>query len=365
MQQPLQTATNRVYMRGDPDYQDHCYQYGSSSNEGIIQPAAIIYAANDDDVIKAINYAKTNKIAVAVRTGVYRDEDHPNSRGLRAQYLYSRDRLKRLLDVMVDMVDDNDFPGDYDYCVSVVSSCCLLLPSFILGMNSVDERMRRLHPELFGVDKQFLWPKTILVYAQWANLGGAQQQYNPEFFNKIKAAGGIPLLGVPVDDDVHKNMSELTTHWIWPNAREFDLPYIRRAGFTNSTTLRADGWTDWVSDRIDLIQSDAFNEYAKAKAAAEQWQAGNDAEGVGHPNAKFCKEDRRLLSFSHDLDLDPVHKHYYDNDPAKYRRLCDIKRYWDPERVFTPNAFSVGGILNPVRTPNPTLIDDRQMVPKL
>ncbi|KAF9319488.1 hypothetical protein BG003_009013 [Podila horticola] len=547
MQQPLQTATNRVYMRGDPDYKNHCYQYGSSSNEGIVQPAAIIYAANDDDVIKAIKYAKTNKIAVAVRTGghqycgasstfgnniqldlsrtyldvqwetqdftlvtvgislslgefndilgkknrfvphgqcshvhlgghvqsggygqlgrsfglladqvqkfriitadgikrwvrrgvpedkdlffavlggspgnfgvlthvtlkVYRDEDHPNSRGLRAQYLYSRDRLKRLLDVMVDMVDDNDFPGDYDYCVSVVSSCCLLLPWFTPGMDTEDERMRRLHPELFGVDKQFLWPKTILVYAQWANLGGAQQQYNPEFFNKIKAAGGIPLLGVPVDDDVHRNMSELTNHWTWQNSREFDLPYIRRAGFSNSTTLRADGWTDWVSDRIDLIQSDAFNECkvavqiqpyggsnsqtfkhrldgdtsiswrdsnilcgldcfhfpdAKAKATAEQWQAGNDAEGVGHPNAKFCVEDRRLLSFSHDLDLDPVHKHYYDDDPAKYRRLCDIKRYWDPERVFTPNAFCVGGILNPVRTPNLTLIDDRQMAPKL
>ncbi|KAF9325086.1 hypothetical protein BG006_011417 [Podila minutissima] len=125
---------------------------------------------------------------------VYRDEDHPQSRGLRAQYLYIRDRLKRLLDVMVDMVDDNNFPV-------------------------MDERMQRLHPELFGVDKQFLWPKTILVYAQWANLGGAQQQYNPEFFNRIKAAGGIPLLGIPVDDNVHTNMSELTTHWIWPNAR--------------------------------------------------------------------------------------------------------------------------------------------------
>lgn len=512
--------------------------------DGIIQPAAIIYAANEDDVIKAINYAKANKIVVAVRTGghqysgasstfgqniqldlsktytnvewenqdftlvtvgislslgafntmlgekhrfvphgqcsyvhlgghvqtggygqlgrsfglladqvqkfriitadgnprwvqrgvledrdlffavlggspgnfgvltdvtlkVYRDEDHPQSRGLRAQYLYSRDRLKRLLDVMVDMADDNDFPGDYDYCVSVLSSCCSVLPSFTPGM---DERMQRLHPELFGKDEQFIWPKTILVFAQWANLGGAQQQYDSRFFDNIKAAGGIPLLGIPVDDDVHRNMSELTTHWIWPNVREFDLPYVRRACMSNSTTLRADGWTDWVSDRIDLIQADAFNECklavqiqhyggsksqffkhrldrdtsiswrdsnilcgldcfhypdATAMATAEQWQAGNDAEGVGHANARFCVEDRRLLSFSHDLNLDRVHRHYYDDDPIKYNRLCDIKRHWDPEGMFTPNAFCVGGNLNPVLAPNPIRTDDREMAPRL
>ncbi|KAF9026791.1 hypothetical protein BGZ52_005748, partial [Haplosporangium bisporale] len=119
---------------------------------------------------------------------VYRDEDHPQSRGLRAQYLYSRDRLKRLLDVMVDMADDNDFPGDYDYCVSV---------------------------------------------------------------------------------------------------------------------------------------------------------------------------------FSHDLDLDPVHKHYYDDDPEKYRRLCEIKRHWDSEGLFTPNAFCVGASLNPILNPNPVPTDDREMVSRL
>ncbi|KAG0330667.1 hypothetical protein BG000_011598, partial [Podila horticola] len=122
---------------------------------------------------------------------VYRDEDHPQSRGLRAQYPYSRDRLKRLLDVMVAMADDKDFPGDYDYCVSVLSSCCSVLPSFTPGTPgmTIDDKMQRLHPQLFGENKQFIWPPTILVFAQWANLGGAQQQYDPAFFNQIKAAG--------------------------------------------------------------------------------------------------------------------------------------------------------------------------------
>ncbi|KAF9923363.1 hypothetical protein BGZ67_009865, partial [Mortierella alpina] len=338
---------------------------------------------------------------------VFRDEDHPKSRGLRARYLYSRDSLKRLLDVMVDMADDKNFPGDYDYNVSVLSSCCLALPLITLGM---DKKMQRLHPDLFGENKQFIWPKTILVCAQWANLGGAQQQYSPEFFNRIKAAGGIPLLGIPVNDTVHTNMSELTTYWMWSNVREFELPYVRRAYMSNSTALKTDRWTSWVSDRIDVIQSDAFSECklsvqiqsygglnsqffkhrldgdtaiswrdstilcgldcfhypdATAKATAEQWQAENDEMGVGHANAKFCVEDRRLLSFSHDLDLDPVHKHYYDDDPSKYERLCDIKRLWDPEDVFTPNAFCVGGNLNPVAIPSPIPTDDREMAAKL
>src|ERR1043165_33901 len=63
----------KVTKRGDSDYEAQCYQYASSSflklPIPIIQPAAIIKAADDSDVIKAIKYASDNKISVAVRTG--------------------------------------------------------------------------------------------------------------------------------------------------------------------------------------------------------------------------------------------------------------------------------------------------------
>lgn len=46
---------------------------------------------------------------------VYCDDDYQLSHGLKIIYLYDRDRLKRLLDVMVRMANDKSFPSDYDY----------------------------------------------------------------------------------------------------------------------------------------------------------------------------------------------------------------------------------------------------------
>ena len=46
----------------------HAYQYATSSFDGL-NPAAIIYPKNVDDVIKAVNYARENNIGIAVRTG--------------------------------------------------------------------------------------------------------------------------------------------------------------------------------------------------------------------------------------------------------------------------------------------------------
>ncbi|KAG0215368.1 hypothetical protein BGX28_000108 [Mortierella sp. GBA30] len=546
---PFPTFQGSVVKRGDVGYEDHCYQYGSSSYEtqGIAQPAAIIYAADDDDVVKVINYARANKITVAVRTGghqyscasstfgkniqldlsntyidftwdnadctlvtlgisfslsavnarlgekkrfvphgqcshvhlgghvqtggygqlgrsfglladhvqkfriitadglprwirrgipadndlffavlggspgnfgvlthvtlkVYKDEDHPQSRGLRANYLYSLDRLKGLLDLMVEMAENDAFPADYDYCITVLSSSCLVLPSF---MPEVDDRMRRVHPELFGTDGELYWPPMIVVYAQWANLGGDGQLYDPTFFKRIKNAAGDdanPFMGIQVDDNEPTPMSTLTSHWIFQNVREFDLPYVKRTYMSNSRTLKEDRWTDWVCNRINHIQTNAFNECKlavqiqhfggsnsrtfqnrldgttafswrdsniccvldcfhcpdeAARATAEQWQVENDTEGVGHAGARFCAEDRRVLWGSHDLNLNVVHGHYYDDDPTKYERLCRIKHQFDPDGVFTPNAFCVGADRNNVRIEDRVHTDDRVMAPIL
>ena len=53
---------------------------------------------------------------------VHRDRDHIGSRGLKALYLYNPKVLKRLVDILVKISDDPDFPPNYDLCVSVLSS---------------------------------------------------------------------------------------------------------------------------------------------------------------------------------------------------------------------------------------------------
>ncbi|KAG0078479.1 hypothetical protein BGZ93_010240 [Podila epicladia] len=504
---PLPNFT-KIFKRGEPRYDEHCYQYASSSyTQGIIQPKYIIYPTGDDEVIKAIQYAKANNLAVAVRTGghqysgasstygdniqlalsrtyvdfrwentdftlvtvgvsyslrifhqklaakqrfvphgqcshvhlgghvqtggygqlgrsfglladhvqkiriitadgqprviqrgveedkdlffavlggspgnfgvvthvtlrVHRDEDHPLSRGLKIFYPYSRDRLKRLLDVMVDMANDKSFPADFDYCLTMLSADSLILSSF---SPDLDEIMHKEHPEIFGSNGLFIWPPMILVYAQWANLEGKGQPYDMTFFDKIKEAGGkipnIPFLGIKVNDDQHHPLSELTGQWIFQNVREFEKPYIKRTFMSNSETLVQDDWSNYVCDRIHEIEGNPFNGcdlsvqiqnfggdhsrvsknndgYRSAKKNAKEWQLEND-KSVGHANSKFCKQDRRVLWGSHDLNLHLAHAHYFDNvlaDPeqTKYQRLCEIKKRVDPSGVFTPNGFCVG-----------------------
>jgi len=59
-----------VSIREDCNYDVSTYQYATTSQpKEKIQPKAIIYVANDNDIFKAINYAKHNDIGIAVRSG--------------------------------------------------------------------------------------------------------------------------------------------------------------------------------------------------------------------------------------------------------------------------------------------------------
>ncbi|CAG8755939.1 280_t:CDS:1 [Gigaspora margarita] len=308
---------------------------------------------------------------------VFKDEDHRNSRGLRAAYPYNSKSLKALLDVMVEMVEDENFPADYDYCVTVLETPPAIFPNEI----SYDQRFNNKGtPQEVG-QQQIVWPRSIVVFVQWANLQGDTQTYNPAFINKIRKAAGQGI--EVVSDNIHTPMSTLTGHWIVPITREFDLPYIKRvyASNSNAERLKKFKWTNWVVDRIDnaykqnlnlsvQVQhfggsnslyfknginsptsfswrdtnlgwtNDAFY-HAHLYEEAVTWQEENDKEGVGNPKAKFSEQDHRVLWGSFDLDLSSNHQYYYDSE-EKYQRLCQIKNHYDPSGVFTPNRFCIG-----------------------
>jgi hypothetical protein len=69
---PLPSFTGRVYLRGTSGYTAVCPQYASLNQTGdqSMQPFAIIRPAGDEDVKAAVTWARQNKVAVAVRTGV-------------------------------------------------------------------------------------------------------------------------------------------------------------------------------------------------------------------------------------------------------------------------------------------------------
>ncbi|KAJ7207933.1 hypothetical protein GGX14DRAFT_634461 [Mycena pura] len=302
---------------------------------------------------------------------VHRDADHRGSIGLHAVHLYDKDKLRKLMRHLAEMSDDENFPRNYDLCISVLSA------SFdILGLlGGVDEKMKEEHPEIFGHDGNPVWPRMIVVYAQYVPFG-PHDKPDMQFFEQLKTGH---FFQSQVED---KPMSELTAGWIFRNTREFDLPYTKRTYLTKSKTLVKDGWVDWVVERMDKVLEPVDNDQwlsaqlqcfggknsmftrnanngtayswrdstlcmtidnfhkPEKKAEAEAWEATNDAEGLG-PNGIFSKQDRRVLWGSYgSFDLDSVWNTYYD-DRAKYERLMEARRVADPDGIFTPNTFCV------------------------
>ncbi|KAN0110838.1 hypothetical protein V8E51_007225 [Hyaloscypha variabilis] len=74
---------------------------------------------------------------------VYRDQDYQGSRGVKSLFWYKPEKLKGLLDILVEMADDENFPGNYDSCVSALSENFPVLDLF--GRN-LDEKMKSAHP---------------------------------------------------------------------------------------------------------------------------------------------------------------------------------------------------------------------------
>ncbi|KAI9719583.1 MAG: hypothetical protein M1812_003354 [Candelaria pacifica] len=302
---------------------------------------------------------------------VHRDSDYQGSRGLKALHWYDPKTLKRLVDSLVEMSDNPDFPRNYDLCVSVLSSSFPLLDLW----PELDGQMRKKHPEIYGDDDMPFWPRSIIVYAQWVPFS-KDDVCDMTWFSRF-SKGSIFDHGVQ-----EKPMSQLTGDWIFRNRREFDHPYVKRTYLTNSTTLGKDGWADWVTNRIDAIvkpeanrcwlsaqlQSfggkhskfvtnadngtsyswrdstlvatlDAFHS-PSGKERAEDWEKVNDHEGIG-PNGIFSKQDRRVLWGSYgSFDLDASWSYYYE-DRAKYERLQKVRQAADPDGIFTPNTFCV------------------------
>ena len=308
---------------------------------------------------------------------VYRDKDYVGSRGLKTWYVYRKDTLERLLTLLATMSDDPEFPRNYDFCITVLSSSFHL--PYIFPKLETEDLNKAEYPELFDKDGKRLsgWPRVIVVYAQWVPFSPTDRP-NDQWFRDI-AKGAV---GIHHQAKV-KPMSQLTSEWIFRGSREFKHPYHKRTQLTNSTTLVKDKWPEWLAGRIHKlvaplngcylsaqIQSyggkhskfitnanngtayswredtticcvlDVFYKDQKALKTAIEWHNTNEAEGIGS-NGIFCKQDRRVLwgSFG-DFNLDAVWHTYFETE-EKYERLRAARRKADPDGVFTPNTFSV------------------------
>lgn len=329
------------------------------------------------DLFYALSGGSPGNLGVVthVTLKVHKDEDHRKSYGFRKMIPYNREKLEALLDLLVDMGVQN-VSADYDVVVTMTS-----------------KREHAPHP----IDQP-----AIAVFAQWANLKGGSQEFDGKtdiWFQRIRAIVG------PIDPDTETDgqhpLSELSSHWLFPIDREFELPYLKRTTVTKAPAkyLKDKKWAEWVCSRIDKIEVPnqklfvatqfaytggmgdstpatvtkddgktalSWRDYTFLmvmdcfyhpddgdinKAAAQKWHDENILRATGIDPKTGRKDDRvtptfsefeerRLLWASHDLDLVANAKYYYDN-MDKFNRLVAIKKAQDAKGVFSPNKFCV------------------------
>lgn len=340
---------------------------------------------DDKDLFYAILGGSPGNFGILTHftVSVYSDKDYEGSCGLKGLYKYDTETLKKLLDILVEMVNDENFPRNYDLCVNVVSSTCRL-EDFLPELNK-DKIM--LFSQQYGKDPKWQrHPRVIIVYAQYVPFADTDK-CDIGWFDKIINCGEALLPIISPNKIQYKSMSKLTKTWMFMSAREYDYPYEKETHASNSKTLVADGWADWVIGRIDEIVAPEdnhcylsvqiqnfggnnsqfycnrsngtsyswrdstlvatldcfydFKSFPYTRKTAEEWQSKNDSEGIG-PNGIFSKEDRRVLWGSYgEYNMGRAWPYYHDSK-EKYDKLCEIKRKIDPDGVFTPNTFCVG-----------------------
>jgi hypothetical protein len=168
--------------------------------------------SNDPELFYAILGGSPGNFAVITHITIEanRDADVPGglALGMKAMWLYDKPTLKRLMDILTQMSDDNNFPRNYDLCVSVLSSSFKLLDLF----PEADGMMRLKHPEIYGKDgiKPDIWPRIIIVYAQYVPFGANDPPIGDvlKWFANVEQ-GSFLTMGVQ-----SKPLSKMTGDWI-------------------------------------------------------------------------------------------------------------------------------------------------------
>ncbi|TQN67973.1 FAD-linked oxidoreductase, partial [Colletotrichum shisoi] len=333
--------------------------------------------------------------------------DFKGPHGIKALWIYSKEVLTRLLTTIAEMADDPTFPRGFDLCVSVISTEFPMATLFkelndASVWDRVQDKIRNALEDRFLKLLNGKFPASIILYAQWCptSKGDEYDARVDAWFNKFRELKGLLENESLQFGEFDMEMSDMTGQWLFPRAREFDLPYAKRTYATKSTTLGRDDWVGAVVDRIDLIYNPeqylrghagekAFERFMRCKLSVQiqcfggaesrffanrgngtsyswrdssvvqtldcfhnpdeesrryalEWQEKNDAVMIG-PRSPFSRQDRRVLWGSYgdwNLGDESVWKTYYE-DEEKYNRLGRVRARADPNGTFTANPFAV------------------------
>ncbi|KAH7040904.1 uncharacterized protein B0I36DRAFT_311732 [Microdochium trichocladiopsis] len=183
--------------------------------------------------------------------------------GIKALWIYSEPILRRLLNFVAEMADDDSVPRGFDLCVSVMSTefpITYLFPTLRDAhvWEKIQDKIKQHFADEFLTWLNGSFPASIILYASWCPTSPTDKYDESveawfEKFRELKGFfGNESLLFSEFDED----MAQMSGKWIMDKEREFELPYVKRAYTTASKTLVKDNWVDAVVDRIDLIYNE-------------------------------------------------------------------------------------------------------------
>ena len=113
------SSETRIFRKGDAEYQANAYQYAKSSHEGM-SPNMIIYPTGLEEILNIVDFAKKNRVGVAVRTG-----GHQYSGKFLVNFLFQENLFRLSLsgasstsgeNILVDLSDTFQDPeADFQY----------------------------------------------------------------------------------------------------------------------------------------------------------------------------------------------------------------------------------------------------------
>ena len=308
---------------------------------------------------------------------VYKDTDFPESRGLMALYPYRKKHLNNLLNLIEKWNKDTSIPKNIGFKITTRDAY---------------------------INKFFVQPiKVILIIAiNIPGIEGGDSRYDPKYFNDILNTSPsnlsikgnnfdvcrIPLKHLPssikslyINENTITPLSILGAKSVFKffGYREYDLPYIKRVynctifdkidfdKFAEMNTEIGRFFPFTKVDCVSILECGFINENSQT--------VRNGTNGTGYNFRNFCpmifdvfyynkntaikyvneidknmKTNKRLFWGSYikedeSLTQDLFSKVHYDS-MEKYNRLLQIKNETDPDKIFSPNEFCIGGMKN-------------------
>jgi len=176
--------------------------------------------------------------------------EYPNSCGLVAFTLYDPTVLQQLMSIYANMVNNDEYSGDYDILISAISGQDKSETNL-----TYDDWMRINHPEIYGVDEmdpsQLLYP-LIQIGIQYAGRNDPSQPYDPTLFNAVRAVLPAETTLYALDETSPTSLTLLSYAWLFLNIREYDMPYIKRCYMFNDQ-LDAVNFPTWLAEQSTAV----------------------------------------------------------------------------------------------------------------